>query len=560
MGWNWRRETSQTGRALQRPRHLREHRKKRSLLDAQFLAGQGGFPLEKSAYRRKLGVLPARTGPSEHRPVPTSAESSFAAARAREENPGSLSSVGFPSSTPAPAHLIGVGQPVSKTFKHCSRDWCSPSNSCVYERGTVTVSFGEAPRSAGIGGGEGRDGPIYLQRSTGSSCAPTIKSSHCPGVADSNSECRSSFGAWRGNCWRQYQRCTGQSKASGRAGSPTWVLLQLGAGLYGKKDAADYVHRREPRGTDESRHLGDQVLGTFWRVWEASRTGTSSVPGDDHHGLFAGGKPTGSTRCCFAAGGDDRSSRTGQWEVRLGQPPVFAGRPTFTGLHSQSPQRAVKGKSIHTSRKPAMDYGSPCLRKGVGLDLRQEVGISCTSKVKSICQFLPGGRSTKAKSHPQEEGKGVRKRKPCLPTEPGRGRLNTAVSAIYEPGKDEGPVPNPLTSRIAFHRWISCLPRWILRTHTKLAWCLSSCSFAILRRSSVTSSALLPLPLVSLDCFRGSGPGLSCKRFRSLCKDRLLNVWILVLDFLYLGRWPTVDELRRCPSQEQLVVFKRLRT
>ena len=33
-----------------------------------------------------------------------------------------------------------------------------------------------------------------------------------------------------------------------------------------------------------------------------------------------------------------------------------------------------------------------------------------------------------------------------------------------------------------------------------------------------------------------------------------------VLDFLYLGRWPTVDELRRCPSHEQLAIFRRLRT
>ena len=45
-----------------------------------------------------------------------------------------------------------------------------------------------------------------------------------------------------------------------------------------------------------------------------------------------------------------------------------------------------------------------------------------------------------------------------------------------------------------------------------------------------------------------------------MCRDRLLNVWILVLDFLFLGRWPSNDELRRRPSDAQLKVFRRLRT
>ena len=93
----------------------------------------------------------------------------------------------------------------------------------------------------------------------------------------------------------------------------------------------------------------------------------------------------------------------------------------------------------------------------------------------------------------------------------------------------------------------------------KVAWVLSS-SFAIQCRSDETSSALLPLPLYSLDCFWSSGPvchvGSSCQ----FAKPVFLNVWVLVLDFLYLGRWPTVGELRRCPNSNQLAVFERLRT
>jgi hypothetical protein len=103
------------------------------------------------------------------------------------------------------------------------------------------------------------------------------------------------------------------------------------------------------------------------------------------------------------------------------------------------------------------------------------------------------------------------------------------------------------------------LPRWILRSRTKFAFCLAS-SFAAKRRSAETASAVFPLPLPSLDCFEGSGPRLSKRRLWTLAKTRLLNVWTLVLDFLFLGRWPTLDELRRSPSTEQLLVFDRLWT
>ena len=104
-----------------------------------------------------------------------------------------------------------------------------------------------------------------------------------------------------------------------------------------------------------------------------------------------------------------------------------------------------------------------------------------------------------------------------------------------------------------------CLPRWILRSRTKFAFCLAR-SFAAKRRSSETASAVFPLPLPSLDCFQGSGPRLSKRRLWTLAKTRLLTVWTLVLDFLFLGRWPTLEELRRSPSTEQLLVFDRLWT
>ena len=122
-----------------------------------------------------------------------------------------------------------------------------------------------------------------------------------------------------------------------------------------------------------------------------------------------------------------------------------------------------------------------------------------------------------------------------------------------------GPESNPLVATMSLSRWALCLPRLILKTRTKFSHCLAR-SFAVLRRSPETASAVFPLPLESLDSFRGGGPHLSKKRLWTLAKNRLLHVWTLVLDFMFLGRWPTASELRRSPTPEQLSVFRRLRT
>eukprot|EP00435_Cladocopium_sp_Y103_P034882 s2166_g9.t1 len=97
------------------------------------------------------------------------------------------------------------------------------------------------------------------------------------------------------------------------------------------------------------------------------------------------------------------------------------------------------------------------------------------------------------------------------------------------------------------------------QSRTKLAFCLAR-SFAAKRRSSETASTVFPLPLPFLDCFEGSGPHLSKRRLWTLARQRLLNVWTLILDFLFLGRWPVLDELRRSPSPAQRSVFDRLWT
>ena len=284
------------------------------------------------------------------------------------------------------------------------------------------------------------------------------------------------------------------------------------------------------------------------------------TPGDDNHGLFAGGKLASSKGLHGLAGGHHRPGGIRQRQIRLSQCLMSPRGATQHGFQPQACKRPLKDSGLHSIGQSAMDYGGSGVYKRIGCHHGQEVGVVFTNKAKHVRSQLSIPRQSPAKAQSKEKREGGRKMgQQCSgPTTGARG-LKWHMKVPYEPEGGGGPVSNPLTSQVTFLQWMTCLPRWILQTRTKLASCLAR-SFAILRRSSETASALFPLPLPSLDCFRGSGPGLSCRRLKSVCRDRLLNIWTLVLDFLFLGRWPSNDELRRRPSNAQEQVFHRLRT
>ena len=76
-----------------------------------------------------------------------------------------------------------------------------------------------------------------------------------------------------------------------------------------------------------------------------------------------------------------------------------------------------------------------------------------------------------------------------------------------------GPESNPLSQTISLDRWISCLPRWILKSKTEFAFRLTAL-FADLRRSHETSTTVFPLPLIvsmvaAPDCRAGGGGHLA---------------------------------------------------
>ena len=138
------------------------------------------------------------------------------------------------------------------------------------------------------------------------------------------------------------------------------------------------------------------------------------------------------------------------------------------------------------------------------------------------------------------------------------GDLTELFTDDAKPVDQPGDHPNPLTSSTTFLRWAISLPRLILRSRTAFSWCLRTSFTAKWQRRSLPTTCL-PLPVPHPGCFSSGGSKLSQKRLRKVAHQRLLHVCVLVINYMYLGRFPTLAELGRSPNPWQLRCFQRLR-
>ena len=106
-------------------------------------------------------------------------------------------------------------------------------------------------------------------------------------------------------------------------------------------------------------------------------------------------------------------------------------------------------------------------------------------------------------------------------------------------------------------QWAVCLPRFILKCRCDLAWHLRK-SFLERWHGAPMSSTVFPLPVPFPGIFGGGGPHLSKKKLQVLAQKRLVHVFVIVLNKLYLGRYASSEELRRPPNDAQLKVIWRL--
>lgn len=235
----------------------------------------------------------------------------------------------------------------------------------------------------------------------------------------------------------------------------------------------------------------------------------------------------------------------GQRAIRLSPCSDLSGRASSQCVHAQGPGHLVPSSGLPSTSRPKMDNCGLSLLEGARHNHCKEDRDGQHLKARLLRQVSVGGRP-KSKAAAQKERQGRSRR--SFSEDGKRGSLTSrGISAGCKSELNVGLESNPLQLSMTLSRWMACLPRWILKTRTKLACCLRH-SFAIVRRSSETSSTVFPLPLASSDCFASSGPGLSLRRWTSLCLTPVVNMWIWVLDFcIYLSPWPTCDELRRTP-------------
>ena len=112
---------------------------------------------------------------------------------------------------------------------------------------------------------------------------------------------------------------------------------------------------------------------------------------------------------------------------------------------------------------------------------------------------------------------------------------------------------------IDFTTWALCLPRWLLRCHTKLSWHLAK-SFTAARQDQNLPTMTFPLPAPHIGCFAaGSGSKLSKRRLLKLARQRLLHVIVVCLNYVYLGRPASQVELGRRPNAWQTRCLDHLR-
>lgn len=268
---------------------------------------------------------------------------------------------------------------------------------------------------------------------------------------------------------------------------------------------------------------GTGYLERFRRFWKTPRAWLPDASDYDHNGFLQVGNLPAARDATALLTVTFRPSKS---------PALARGTPSH-GVLPQACQCPCEDKGIHSVGLQTV--GDRCTRiyKGAGCHICKAFGAHKPDQAKPLCCNLIR-RYAKAQADSQKEGKRRRKGE-CCSQHRGARRLTQASGNACSDFGWEGPEPNPLVAKITFQQWISCLRRWILRTHTKFAALLAR-SFAILRCSEETATTLFPLRLPSMDCFRSSGPNLSRKRHLSMCRSRLLNMFVLVLDFLFLGR------------------------
>lgn len=312
-----------------------------------------------------------------------------------------------------------------------------------------------------------------------------------------------------------------------------------------QEDGPNFISREVAPGAHGKWSLRDEIPGALWGLWTSKGAGADHVPGDDHNRFHDGRKLVGCKGYNSSFSGDDRAGGAGFRALRGSSDFDAPGGCAFRGVHEQAAGSDFKGTVFRAFVRSKMDHNSHSVSEGARHDHIKEDGVVVGPK---------GFNSDRQSGSGQPKSKGKRERKAKGSEQPASRGGDRLIK-----GFDDGFAEKFLAETSSFLTWSICMPRWVLKTRTSFAWHLRR-SFSIKWRSSLTSTAVLPLPVPYPGIFTGSGPGLSRKRLSTLAKKRLVHVLVIILDYLFLGRFPTVEELGRQPSPEQRRCLQRLFT
>ena len=118
-----------------------------------------------------------------------------------------------------------------------------------------------------------------------------------------------------------------------------------------------------------------------------------------------------------------------------------------------------------------------------------------------------------------------------------------------------------LTEEISTLHFFASLPRWILRSRTKFSSFLAR-TFHLASTGSCPDSAVFPIPAPRLGLFGVQGVSkLNAKCWQRLCRQRVLHVIVMALNYLHRGNRPISPALLgRSPTAVHLAIYRRLRT
>ena len=119
----------------------------------------------------------------------------------------------------------------------------------------------------------------------------------------------------------------------------------------------------------------------------------------------------------------------------------------------------------------------------------------------------------------------------------GGGKLQGSYLEDVDPKPKPKPNPKKRTKGRGRDE-VASLPLFLLMTRTPFSWWLRN-SFSAKRQGSSLSTACLPLPAPHPGCFdAGNGSRLSRSGWLKLVKQRVLHIWVMVINYMYLGRFP----------------------